>query len=604
MGHPGWGRPDENRCRHDCPTGRETHHPRQRVPGPASHTGAGHRTGGHRPGHRQPRHTDASHQNDGRRPDHRDRGPASPDPCNRRPGRWPGPGRVRRTGACCHRAHHGHCPGHGTSHGPQHRNGARHRDHGPVRPHHLGRGQVRHTGAHRHRARPGRRTNPGLRRHSGARRRDHGPAHHDRPTGHGRARHTAAGRRWSRRDRGTFRPSASPDHSAGRRGSSRRRGDRRSPAGPLPGVAHRDGRHRAGHLLKSLVTSENRPAGRRRRLAARRCARTGCRRHPANPRPAPLPHHGNHRRGCTGCRRLANRLTPAFPSASRQSRRGSRRRDRTGCRCPANRRNPSRYGSHSHDPCCGRHRRSRQKNHQNRRSGRRPHRTTAHCDAGDRHPIPFPAGHTRIANCRSGKMRQAHARRRRIRGRLTSWTRRRLLSHASTSQPGAHHCQKAGWSTQSRRTQSRPDQHGRPGRHGHTRHQADGHPLPTAPASLPNCPLPHRHGKLLSPNHARPRHRPTAAEDHQPRMGRRGPARCRHCHDCSRPLCSSLTPEDYALPASAASAAGPDRTAEHARRWTAQHALRAATCAVAALSERCPAASYSPTQSPAQYHRR
>jgi hypothetical protein len=339
------------------------------------------------------------------------------------------------------------------------------------------------------------------------------------------------------------------------------------------------------------VTSGNLPAGPRHRRAARRRARTGCR------RPANLPHHGGHRPGCTGCRLLANRQNPPQRSSASHLRHyGNHRRGCTGCRRPANRQSPAvrpsaslrparlprhgnhrrgrtghrhrasrphRHGNHSRGPCCGRHRRSRQKNYQNPRSGLRSHRTTARCDAGDRHPIPKPAG-----RIRSGKMRQAHAQHRRIRGYPASWTRRRPVSQANTNQSGAGRCPTSGRYIRSRCTQSHRN---RPDHHGHNRHRVhdERHP-PTVLISLPRRPVPHRHGKARNrraknpgsqkrnprshgtrqrhhgtrlnparprgkPNHAR-HHRPPAAEDHQPRMGRRGPARCRHCHDCSRPL--------------------------------------------------------------------
>lgn len=170
---------------------------------------------------------------------------------------------------------------------------------------------------------------------------------------------------------------------------------------------------------------------------------------------------------------------------------------------------------------------------------RRNPRTMSRRDADGPHPAPNPGGHT---------ARRGHARVHRSwtdghrRGPGTSLNRQRP---ASTSQPGADRPVMACLSTQSR-----------PGRHGRTRRR---HP-PMARIFWPFRPgkARSRHGRNPAP-HSRPRHRgmhqnrcgtgrsPSSGEPARRRagrtgragMGRRGPARCRHCHDRSRPLCAS-----------------------------------------------------------------
>ena len=230
--------------------------------------------------------------------------------------------------------------------------------------------------------------------------------------------------------------------------------------------------------------------------------------------------HAGHRFGC-------------LPSAAR---RGGRHH-----------RNCHRWDWH-HGPCCGGNRRTGTAGHPRRPPDgviRRNPRTMGRRDADGPHPAPDPGGHT---------ARRGHARVHRSwtgghrRGPGTSLIRQRP---ASTSQPGADRPVKACLSTPSR-----------PGRRGRTRHR---HP-PTARTSRPFRPgkARSRHGRNPAP-HSCPRHRgmrqrpgtrqnrrgtdpsPSSGEPARRRagrtgragMGRRGPARCRHCHDRSRPLCSS-----------------------------------------------------------------
>jgi hypothetical protein len=500
-------------------------------------------TGGRRPGHRGhglapglPRHTNVR-----RGPSRHDHYPAQPRRTDRRTARGPSPGPARHAGAAhqtrCHahgpaQTHCDHRPAdHGLNHGPARHTGAAHqaRCHadGPAQTYchdcpsgyRPGPGRARHTGARRgsrHRdpglARPryrGRGPSPARRTGAGHQTGCHarGPAQrycHDRPSGYGPdpgrarrtgvrrgsrhrdpgpryrgrgaslARRTGAGRRWSHRDRGAgHRRRAGRNRPAGRRGSSPRRADRRCPSGPRTGAPHPGGCHPAGHPLARHVTGGD---GLRHR-------------------------HAGHRCGCP-------------PSADR--RHGDRHR---GPRCDGNRRTVAW-----------------------RRPGNHPPRPAGRRDANCPHPAPNPGGYT--------------ARRNWTRGPGTSLNRHRP---ARTSQSGADRPGKACRSTRSR-----------PGRRGYTRHRQTGRlhlPMgrtfwpfqhgeaPSRPGRNPgpqSRPRPrgmrrpspgnrqNRRGTGLSPSSGGPSSGPgrqLAGQAGRTGMGRRGPARCRHCHDRSRPLC-------------------------------------------------------------------
>jgi hypothetical protein len=186
-------------------------------------------------------------------------------------------------------------------------------------------------------------------------------------------------------------------------------------------------------------------------------------------------------------------------------------------------------------------------------------RPAGRCDADGR-LTAGPGGHTaRRHRARAQQSRVRHYRAgARRRGPGTSQNRRRP---ADASRTGAGRPAKAGQSTQ-----------GRPGRHGHIRNRRPaGGRHPRAARTFwslrPGKPRsrharnpgrrsrPARRGNRQSRRDTTPG-KPTygprrqAASPQGVRAGtvRRGPARCRHCHDRSRPLCSSLTPADYAVP--------------------------------------------------------
>jgi len=228
---------------------------------------------------------------------------------------------------------------------------------------------------------------------------------------------------------------------------------------------------------------------------------------------------------------------------------------RCGCLPSAARRHGAcHHGDRHHGPWCGENRRTgawrRPAGHPRRPLGgvirQNPHPTNRR-DADGPHPAA-PGGHTACLH-RVGVHRNRTGGHRR--GPGTSLNRQRP---ARTSHLGGDRPVKVG-----RRTQSRL------GRRGRTRCRPAGHRDP--PVARTFWPFRHgkarrRHGRNPGPQ-SRPRHRgmrrqrpgtrqnrcgtgpgPSSGETvsrfaGQAGMGRRGPARCRHCHDRSRPLCSS-----------------------------------------------------------------